>query len=169
MRMKLLVLNYTRLKPVIVVCGQHECLFNLGLKINYEKTTIYRIGSLANSDAKMYSTKQYVWDDLPICTLGILVDTDPMQMSQLNMAPLTDKTNNVLKLWKHRPLTLSGRVLVVNTLVESLFVYRFSVMSVVQEEVLKELKNSIIDFIWAGKQPKYQQLRCFQKTKVVCD
>ena len=36
---------------------------NTGLKISYEKSTIYRIGSLRNSDAKIYTQKQLQWSD----------------------------------------------------------------------------------------------------------
>ena len=36
---------------------------NTGLKISYEKSTIYRLGSLKGSDAKYYTLKPLQWSD----------------------------------------------------------------------------------------------------------
>ena len=47
-----------------------------------------------------------------------------------------------------------GRVLIVNTLVESLYVYKLSVLSIFDEKLLGELQKEIINFIWKGKKPK---------------
>ena len=46
---------------------------NTGLKINYDKTTIYRVGSLKNSDAKLYTNKEFTWSDGDSDLLGIEV------------------------------------------------------------------------------------------------
>ena len=42
-----------------------------GLKISYDKTTIYRIGSLENTKAKLYTHKKIKWTNESINTLGI--------------------------------------------------------------------------------------------------
>ena len=96
---------------------------NLGLKINYEKTTLYCIGSLQGTDAKLYSVRMYEWKDPPLFSLGVYVSTDTVEMAKLNLDPLKNKVKAVLAAWSGRHLTLTGRVLVVNTLIESLFVY----------------------------------------------
>ena len=44
-----------------------------GMKISYEKTTIYRIGSLHNSDAKFYSSRKVKWVSEPINVLGVFI------------------------------------------------------------------------------------------------
>ena len=44
---------------------------NTGLRILYEKTTMYRIGSLANSEAKLFSTRKVNWSNNYINTLGM--------------------------------------------------------------------------------------------------
>ena len=38
---------------------------NTGLTVSYDKTLIYRIGSLANSDAKLYTSKNFHWTNEP--------------------------------------------------------------------------------------------------------
>ena len=38
----------------------------MGLKVSYEKTTLYRVGSLANTNAMIYTTKALKWSNEPI-------------------------------------------------------------------------------------------------------
>ena len=127
---------------------------NLGLKVNYDKTTMYCIGSLRNSNAKCYTTRTFAWHDPPINTLGITVESDPQVMATVNLLPLIDKTKNILQVWKTRPLTLMGRVLIVNTLVESLLVYKFSILPQLDDAIVKTLQDEIVHFIWQGKKAK---------------
>ena len=138
-----------------------ECAHrNLGLTINYEKTTIYRIGSLKDTNAKYYTIKDFQWDDPPIYTLGIHVTTDPVKMAKINLTPLVTKTETALNFWKNRDLSLTGRVLVVNTLIESIFVYRFSVLPVIDEDIINRVQALIWAFIWKDKKAKiaYEKL-----------
>ena len=43
---------------------------NYGLKLNYDKSNVYRIGSLKNSNARMYTIKTLMWTNDPIKVLG---------------------------------------------------------------------------------------------------
>ena len=49
---------------------------NIGLKVNYDKTSLYRIGSLANSNAELYTTKIFKWEASTIDVLGVTVTHD---------------------------------------------------------------------------------------------
>lgn len=42
--------------------------YNIGLTVNYDKTNIYRIGSLAGSSAQLYTQKVFVWTNEPVST-----------------------------------------------------------------------------------------------------
>ena len=44
-----------------------------GMKINYYKSTVYRIGSLHNSNAQFYSKRKLEWTNEPIEILGIII------------------------------------------------------------------------------------------------
>ena len=128
---------------------------NLGLKVNYEKTTIYRIGSLMRTKAEYYTQQKFCWDDPPVHTLGIIVDINVNRMIKMNMNPILEKAQGVLKTWNYPDLSLTGRVLVVNTFVESLCVYRFSVLPyLVHGDIYTELNKLIMNFIWRGKRAK---------------
>ena len=126
----------------------------LGLKVNYNKTTIYRTGSLHNTNARYYSQRNFAWSDLPIYTLGVHITNNYKDMVTLNVLPCIEKARSVLNMWFHKDLTLTGRVLVANTLVESLFVYRFGVIPTIPQDILNAAQNDIWSFIWKGKRAK---------------
>ena len=42
-----------------------------GFTVSYEKTTLYRIGSLRHSSATLYSMQEYAWSNQDISVLGV--------------------------------------------------------------------------------------------------
>ncbi len=55
---------------------------------------------------------------------------------------------NLLRLWKSRYLSLKGKVTIVNILALSALLYLASVLHT--PNVIKEVKQCIVDFIWDG-------------------
>lgn len=53
-------------------------------KINYDKTSIYRIGSLKDTDAHFYTAKPFKWTNSPPKILGLDISTDICKMRQDN-------------------------------------------------------------------------------------
>ena len=49
---------------------------NTGLRVSYDKTTMYRIGSLANSNATLYTSRKVNWSNDFVNTLGIDISVD---------------------------------------------------------------------------------------------
>ena len=123
-----------------------------GLKISYDKTVVYRIGSLRNSEAKIYTQKNLSWTNEPFPLLGIQIDHG--NVSKLNFEIVIDKMVAVLENWDKRPLTLTGKVLVVNTLCESLFVYKISVLQNIPNDMVTQMENLINKFLWNGKRAR---------------
>ena len=132
----------------------HDFEAKTGLKINYDKSSVYRIGSLKNSNAKFYSTKKLQWTNDPINVLGILITTEKNEIIQKNLEPAMEKAKNVLKLWVHRNLALFGKILLCNTLVASLFVYKLTVLHNIPVEYFEKITKIFTEFIWNGKRPK---------------
>lgn len=62
------------LNEVIITLGRVES--SLGLKVNYDKTSVYRIGSIANSSATLYTIRPLAWTNVPINILGVTVSND---------------------------------------------------------------------------------------------
>ena len=89
-----------------------------GFLVSYDKTTLYRIGSLRHSDAMLYNIDQYSWSNTEIMVLGVTITHD--EIIKKNYEPLLEKGKNILNSWCNRGLSLQGKVNVINTLVASL-------------------------------------------------
>ena len=55
-----------------------------GFTINYDKTTVYRIGSLRKTDAMIYTERKVQWTNKPINVLGVWVASDIDSVFSLN-------------------------------------------------------------------------------------
>ena len=79
-----------------------------GFTLSYEKTSLYRMGSIHGSNAQFYTQGQMAWTNDPIYVLGIKLGYG--DITTLNFEPLIDKTGAVLQNWMHRGLSLIGKV-----------------------------------------------------------
>lgn len=125
-----------------------------GMIVNYDKTCLYRVGSLRNSNAKLITRKPFMWSNGPIKILGIYVDHDVNKMLDLNFIPLLDKTRSICKQWIYRNLTLMGKALIVNSLCVSLFVYRLAVLQLLPIAFLDIFVDIVKSFLWSGGRSK---------------
>ena len=123
-----------------------------GFTVSYDKTTIYRIGSLRHSNAAMYEVDQFMWSCRDINVLGVQIAHQ--DIVEKNYGTIVEKVNHVLNTWYNRGLSLIGKIQVVNTMVASLFVYKMMVLPFIPEVMLKKIDNKIREFIWSKKKPK---------------
>ena len=138
---------------------------NSGFTVNYDKTQIYRIGSLRNSAAKLYVQKDLVWTNNTFAVLGIHVNADTNLSIALNYGDIVNKVQSILITWRSRNLSLVGKVLIVNTLIASLFVYKMMVLPSMPEKMIKDVEELIERFIWNNRRPKIP-LRRLQNAKL---
>lgn len=122
-----------------------------GIKVNYDKTTVYRIGSLKNSNAKLYTGKPFYWTNNPITILGIIVTHNEQELATINMVPTFEKIQNILRMWSGRNLSLTGRVTVVNNLISSLFIHKLIVLGDIHIMFYEEYNRLVKEFLWTGK------------------
>ena len=115
-----------------------------------KKTLIYRIGSIKNTDAKLYTQKELLWTNNDFDMLGITITNNP-NCAVINYAKVIEKIKTICENWINRPLTLMGKVLVVNALMESLFVYKLNALELMSEEMYKEVEEIIYKFLWGEK------------------
>lgn len=83
---------------------------------------------------------------------------------QSNFAGLLDKCKTILNSWQNRQLSLSGKVIVINSLIASLFVYKFSVLPNVPFSFITEFEDIISKFLGNGKKSRIP-LRILQLSK----
>ena len=123
-----------------------------GFTVSYEKTTLYRIGSLRHSDAQMYNMSSCVWSNRDITVLGVVVAHEDIMEKNYNT--IIEKAKSNLKAWYNRGLSLIGKIQVVNTMVASLFVYKMMVLPIIPTHIIRNMENIIRDYIWDGKKSK---------------
>ena len=136
--------NRESVEQVISTLAEIET--NTGLKVNYEKTSIHPIREVPH----IKCSKPIVWDPGKLEILGIDLDED----SEKFYAKTLDKAQKVLKTWYYRRLTLYGKVLIINTLIASLFVYGLQSLEDPQEKTIHKFNTMIQEFLWKGKKAK---------------
>ena len=125
-----------------------------GFQLSYEKTTIYRFGSLQKSDAKLYTANNIKWTSDRINVLGIEICADQDQLLTINYDTVFKKCESVLSLWKKRKLSLCGKIEIINTLIGSMFVYKMLVLPRIPDSYLTRFNKLVEQFIWNGSRPK---------------
>ena len=55
-----------------MACNERQ----MGLKVSYKKTTVYRVGSIANMNAHIYMQREMKWSSMVIDTLGVYINCD---------------------------------------------------------------------------------------------
>ena len=71
-----------------------------GMKINLDKTTLYRIGSCINSNAKFYSQLKIRWSTKPLNILGVFLSNDQDEMFQLNYNEIINEIMHLYTEWQ---------------------------------------------------------------------
>ena len=104
--------------------------------------------------AKLYTQKEFNWTYGDIEILGITLCTEIKSCFQINFENQFNKVKTVTQLWGNRYLSLYGKVLVINTLIGSLFPYILSVMPAIENEMIDLFELYITCFLWNSKKPK---------------
>ena len=90
-----------------------------GLKPNYDKCSILRIGSLKNSN-HIACKVPIKCSDGPVNLLGIYIPEDKKLLVNFRKF---QKMNKILQAWRGKYLTIFGKVTVINSLILSQFTY----------------------------------------------
>ena len=134
----------------------------VGLKVNFDKTEMFRVGSLHNAYPRYYVDFLLHWSDRPIKVLGIYVSGNYQEMISKNYNELLDKVTNICKIWAHRSMTLLGRITIVNTLIIPILLYRLQVLPSPSKVFFAKLRQTISYFLWEGKKPKMSYKKLIQ-------
>ena len=130
-----------------------------GFTINYNKTQIYCIGSLKNTNATLITQRKIAWTNGTISVLGIQINSDLKTCLSENYDPIVVKVKAILKDWARRRMNLIHKVTIVNSLVASLFVHKMMVLPSIPDNITKTVEDEINKFLWNGRKPKISQKR----------
>ena len=123
---------------------------NTGLKANYHKTTIFKLGP-AQTAKKLKTTAEFRWEQSNINLLGILLDLDKVENSYEGT---TDRIEAITNMWKKRNLSLIGKITMLNSLVGALLVYKMQVLPSIDKNLVVKINRIVENFIWNGRKPK---------------
>ena len=122
-----------------------------GLKLNSNKTTVLRIGSLIDTNVEYMEERQFNWTSTEAKTLGITFNTNRTKLIELNLNPKLKEFEKCIENWKKRNLTTLGKITVLKTFALPKLIYPLTVLSDPTTEVMKDIKNKMNQFIWNSK------------------
>ena len=105
------------------------------------------------------------WTNEPINILGITVTYATDDLMNLNYGMILQKIKSTLKSWSKRNLSLFGKIVILHTLIVSLFVHKMMVLPSISEAIVLEVEKEMVQFIWNGHKPKIP-LRILQKSRL---
>ena len=126
----------------------------IGFQVNYDKTTVYRMGSIKNTDAMLYTQKQLHWTNIGVNVLGVTIRENDEEMLKSNYDPICKKITSIFQTWNRRNLSLFGKIHIINSLVASLFIYRMMVLPSLPKTYLYQIEKEMENFLWNGHKPK---------------
>ena len=125
---------------------------NTGLTVSFEKSKIHRIGKLKGTCFEIEDTN-FQWTDENIDLLGVCIENAPKQ-SEEQFNKSIDKMEEISQIWYYRNLTLSGKILIINTLMAPLFVYKMGVLPMLNNGQIDRINGIIESFLWQGTRAK---------------
>ena len=125
-----------------------------GFSVNYDKTVIYRMGSLRNTSVKLYTREKVKWTNEAIKVLGVVVSDDVGQALKQNYDGYIDTIKGILQGWKWMKLSLFGKIVIINTLIRSLFVYKMMVLPAIPDRIISQIDKLVQTFLWNDGVPK---------------
>ena len=96
-----------------------------GLKPNYEKCTILKIGAIKYSNMKLHCSDQVKWSNGPVNMLGITIPENMAELTKVNFNKKIIKMDKIVMPWYGKLLSLYGKVTLINTLIVSQFFIYF--------------------------------------------
>ena len=136
---------------------------NLGLKVSYDKTNVYRVGTLVKSNARLYTQQNFRWTHENIDILGVKLSCDGEPVRE-NFDKIVEKIKLVCETWYNRKLSLMGKILVINSLMGSLFVYKMSTMLYIEEYDIIKIEKLFHNYLWGGRRARIS-MKTLQKKK----
>ena len=123
-----------------------------GLKLNIEKTEAMGLGTQRGLADNIFGV-QFV--DKPIKFLGIFVGSNESACNERNWSEKLAKIEKILASWKHRDLTIFGKILIIKTLALSIITH-VAISVSVQPDTIKRLNKLFFGFIW-GKRDRIKR------------
>ena len=122
-----------------------------GLKINYSKTKVIKIGSERESDRRFCRENCLDWVKT-FTALGINYDImDIENITNMNINEKIESMKNILQAWGSRKITPIGKITIAKSLVMSKITHILQSLPSPDTPILKTLDDMFYNFIWGKK------------------
>ena len=128
----------------------HTCS---GLKANIEKTQAVWLGPKCEKWQRLLNRIRLKWVE-QFTLLGIHFDVDVDKMLDSNYEKRILDIENVLNLYRHRMLSLIGKITVIKTLAIPKIIHVIQTLPSPPLSMVNRIKTSIRKFLWNGKRAK---------------
>jgi exonuclease III len=128
-----------------------------GLTVNYDKTELFPIGAIKESELPLYSRRNIKWSPKGIKILGIHITHNKKELLLKNYKQIVSKLDNIIKIWKRRSLTLHGKVQVIKAHLQSQLVYQLSVLPSPPKALLDKIQKTLYQYLWDNKPDKIKR------------
>ena len=125
-----------------------------GLKLNFSKCKLLRIGALKNSNLMFCSDYDLQWTNQPVPALGMVFSNNMKEIICLYYEPQMKRIQNLLNIWQQRNLSLIGKTTIIKTLAPPKLVFLFTSLPNPKEAFFLQLKKVIVNSLWNNKPPK---------------
>ena len=117
-----------------------------GLKMNYEKTEAFWIGSCKHLKETPFGLR---WAQDGVKSLGVYFTYKKEKSDEHNFENKLSKMQKLIDCWRTRNLTIFGKILIIKSLVVSNFVYIASVLPI-PKSYISRLETMIFRYLWRG-------------------
>ena len=133
-----------------------------GLRLNFDKCAVIRIGPFCNSEVKFYTLRRLYWSPNPIKVLGFQIYPDWNIMYKETFENTLKKADKIFDVWKGRGLSPIGKITLVNNLVNTLFIHKLLALLSPPECFFKMYRTKVIALLWDGKNQKLRTKSWFR-------
>ena len=132
-----------------------------GLKINFKKTKVIRIGNIRESDRRFYKENNLDWVTTFI-SLGITYDVLDMEnITILNIEQKLPQIPQMVQCRSNRNLTPVWRITVCKSLLLSKITHILISLPTTSNEIFDKFENLFINFIWKNKRHKVCKIKYY--------
>ena len=128
-----------------------------GLKLNAKKCNVLRIGSLTSKTIELMKHRKFSWNSNKASCLGMFFKTNRENSLSSNLEPKIVEFEKCLMQWRHRKLTLMGKIVVIKSYALPKLIYPLTSLPNPPKETIKHIEKMMYDFIWKRKPDKIKQ------------
>ena len=128
-----------------------------GLKLNAKKCQVLRIGSLTSKTIELMKHRKFSWNSNKASCLGMVFKTNREKSLSSNLEPKIIEFEKCLMQWRHRKLSLMGKIVVIKSYALPKLIYPLTSLPNPPNETIKRIEKMMYNFIWDGKPDKIKR------------